>query len=130
MACSCDVISYNYRYLQSQLLLWPSFKLSAPSLASSPLLRDLVFTSHTHYGYAHVSHRVYPLQTSARTSAELTVISSTVNKGREEEEKGEKGKVSDPEEPVHLVQQSPTLEYVRWTEIPLFLVAFIPKVSC
>ncbi len=105
-------------------MLFPSFKLSPPSVASSPLLRGLVFASHTHSGYAHVSHRVYPLQTSAHTSAELTRISSTVDKEQEAVEGAGEGTVQAS------APQLPTSEYTCWTEIPLFLVAYIPKVCC
>lgn len=138
--CLCGFRVIFLRYLRTQLLLWPSFKLSPPSLAASPPLRDLVFTSHTHSGYSYISHRIYPLQTSARASAELTEISSTVNKEHEESvdregqglveqsglETGDKGQVSGPEE---LLQQSPTSEYTCWTDIPLFLVTHVPKVG-
>ena len=111
-----------FRFLRTQLLLWPSFKLSSPSLTSSSVLNDLVFTSHTLSGYSHVSHRVYPLKTSAHTSAELTKISATVNKDQE---------VESSEEKVNPVPEAatPTSEYTCWTNVPLFLITYTPKVG-
>lgn len=110
---------------RTRLLLWPSFPLSPPSLTDSPLLRGLVFASHTHSGYSHVTHRIYPLRTFAHTSAELTKISSTVNEGLE----GVKGEA---EELANLLQggveTAPTFEYVCWTDMPLFLITYTPKV--
>ena len=112
--------------------------------STSPLLRELVFTSHTHSGYSHLSHRVYPLQTSAHTSAELTKISSTVGKDEGKGEEGEKegegegisaavgvGKghsILAEDEEVNHSSQSPVAEYMCWTDIPLFLFTYIPKV--
>lgn len=120
------------RFSRTQLLLWPSFKLSAPSLHSTPLLSSLVFCGHAHSGYAHITHRVYPLQTSARTSAELIKISSTVNQG--EGRKGSDSAMEEGKEEVGVpVPESdavvPMAEYEQWTEIPSFLVTYIPKVS-
>ena len=120
------------RSTSTQLLLWPSFKLSPSCLASSPLLRPLVFTSHTHSGYAHITHHVYPLQSPAHTSAELGKISSTVTA---EQETAAKGRGSDSEErkspTVHqpCLESAPTSEFVCWTEMPRFLLAYIPRVS-
>ena len=120
------------RFSRTQLLLWPSFKLSSPSLISSPLLRQLVFCSHTHSGYAHITHRVYPLQTSALTSAELIKISSTVKDMEGEGEgqgseaaKEDKEVISEPES----IAVAPISERECWTDIPRFLVTYIPKVS-
>lgn len=42
-----------------------------------------------------------------------------------QQEAGKKS-VSDPAEPV---QQVPTSEYTCWTQVPLFLFTYIPKVS-
>lgn len=67
------------RSVRTQLLLWPSQPLSSPACLNSPVLGRLVFTSHTGIAYAHVNQRVFPLKTSAATSAELTKISSTVS---------------------------------------------------
>ena len=131
------------RYSRTQLLLWPSFKLSPPSLSSSPVLRDLVFTSHTFPGYSHLSHKIYPLQSSARAVAELTEISSTVvSKEEQEAVKKEKDTVAgvvagveDQQEATgkqsarEAIQQVPTSEYTRWTGVPRFLFTSIPKVS-
>ena len=64
---------------RTQLLLWPSHPLSPSSRLHSPILSRLVFTRHTGTAYAHITQRVYPLKTSAATSAELTEISSTVS---------------------------------------------------
>ena len=69
----------TYRSLRTQLLLWPSHPLSPSSRLHSPTFSRLVFTCHTGIAYAHITQRVYPLKTSAATSAELTEISSTVS---------------------------------------------------
>ena len=71
--------THTHRSLRTQLLLWPSRPLSLSSHHHSPTLSRLVFTSHTGIAYAHITQRVYPLKTSAATSAELTEISSTVS---------------------------------------------------
>lgn len=122
------------RYSQTQLLLWPSFKLSYPSRTfGSSVLCDLVFTSHTHCGYSHVTHRVYPLQTPAHTSAELTKISSTVS--GEEHENGKVQLPPDVAKPEQLsavvpsaLPLTPTSQFVMWTEMPSFVAACTPKV--
>ena len=67
------------RWSRTQLLLWPEFRVSHPATAYSSVLRDLVFTGHSRSTYAHTTHRVFPLKTSATASAELTEISSTVS---------------------------------------------------
>ena len=113
------------RISSTRLLLWPCFRLSPPALLSSPLLRQLVFTSHTHSGYAHITHSVYPLQTFAHTSAELGRISSTVTSeqdGGEGEGQGEGPVAQTPPE------AAPMSEYMHWTEIPAFLFTYTPKV--
>ena len=138
------------RYSRTQLLLWPSFKLSPPSLSLSPVLRDLVFTSHTFPGYSHLSHKIYPLQSSARAVAELTEISSTVVSKEEQEAVKEAGHgkekgtaagvgqsvagVEDQQEATgkqsarEAIQKVPTSEYTCWTGVPRFLFTSIPKV--
>ena len=72
-------VTCTHRSLSTQLLLWPSHPLSPSSRLHSPTLRRLVFASHTGIAYAHITQRIYPLKTSAATSAELTEISSTVS---------------------------------------------------
>ena len=129
-------------FVRSQLLLWPSFKLSSFARASSPLLRGLLFISRTDFGYAHISHRIYPLQTLTQTSDELIKISSTVS-GRCEE--GDKTPLtsmeearSSPKAMPHIdsaglksvgVETGPYHEYVCWTDLPSFLTTYSPKVS-
>ena len=126
------------RSSQTQLLLKPTFKLSSSSCSYSSLLQELVFTSHTHSGYAHLSHRVYPLQSSAHTTAELTKISSTV--GVEDEQENEEAMTSDiasqeqqdcnnPNTGQSPPEVTPISEYVTWTDIPPFLIASTPKVK-
>lgn len=129
---------------RSQLLLWPTFKLSAFSRASSPLLRDLLFTSQTNTGYAHITHRIYPLQTFPQTSDELIKISSTVSDRREDDDKmaTTTEEVRSSPEAVALVdgvggrrrrsisvETSPCHEHMYWTDLPSFLIAYSPKVS-
>jgi len=62
-----------------QLLLWPTFRTSHLSTLHSPALRGLVFTGHASTTYTLTTHRVFPLKTTAATSAELTEISSTIS---------------------------------------------------
>ncbi len=73
------ISSTSCRYSRTQLLLWPEFRASYPAVGCSPVLRELVFTSHTRSTYTHSTHRIFPLKTSATTSAELTEISSTIS---------------------------------------------------
>lgn len=80
--CVWSSVSYGSlvsRSVHTQLLLWPSQPLSSPACLNSPVLGRLVFTSYTGIAYTHVNQRVFPLKTSAATSAELTKISSTVS---------------------------------------------------
>ena len=57
-----------YRSSHTCLLLWPSFKLSSPSISCSEVLKDLVFASHTQNMYCHGNHRILPMKTSAASS--------------------------------------------------------------
>ena len=74
----CLIISPN-RCSHTQLLLWPTFPTSHLSTLHSLALRGLVFTGHASTTYTHTTHRVFPLKTTAATSAELTKISSTIS---------------------------------------------------
>ena len=72
-------VPHPYRYSRTQLLLWPEFRASYPATHVSSVLQDLIFTGHTQTTSTHTTHRIFPLRTSASTSAELTKISSTVS---------------------------------------------------
>ena len=149
----CILVS---RSTQTQLLLWPSFKLSPPSCNFSSYLQDLVFASHTHSCYAHITHRVYSLQSSAHTSAELTKISSTVGDDQKTGGSSSNGCISEGEghvpEDSHRVTEKdrllskkserygntdhpasletvPSSVYVCWTDIPSLLITYTPKVG-
>jgi len=108
-------------YCRSQLLLWPTFKLSSFARVSSSVLRDLVFVSLVDTGYAHLSHRTFPLKTSVQTSNELSKISSTVSGIQ-----GEGGTRESPEACDGDV--CPSQEVVCWTKLPAFLWSYSPKV--
>ena len=79
----------TYRSTRTQLLLWPSHPLSPSARLHSPVLSHLIFTTHTGIAYAHTTQRVFPLKTSAATSAELTKISSTVSDHAKQNEKND-----------------------------------------
>ena len=81
--------SFKHRSVRTQLLLWPSRPLSSPACLHSPILSRLVFTRHTGIAYAHTTQRVFPLKTSASTSAELTKISSTVSDHSKQNDKND-----------------------------------------
>lgn len=90
--CLCAAVSINLspcaRSSKAQLLLWPEFRAAYPACRHSSVLQALVFTSHTATTYTHTTHRVFPLKTSAKTSAELTKISSTVSNISKEKQAG------------------------------------------
>ena len=65
MMCTC----HHFRLTRNQLILWPEFVMSLPSIRDSPLLQGLLITSHTHHVYTHCTHYLYPMQTTPTGSS-------------------------------------------------------------
>ena len=65
-----------------QLLLWPNFPLSSLSIANSPVLLPLLFTSNTSTFHSHCDHLISLVRTRSDEVDELKMISSTVSTTR------------------------------------------------
>ena len=126
--CDVCIARLSFRRLcmfsRAQLLLWPSFKLSSFSRASSCVLGDLVFVSRVDTSYAHLCHRTYPLRTSVQASNELSSISSTVSGAQD----GDCGEPDTAEHSDDMAEACPSHEVVCWTKLPSFLFSYSPKV--
>ena len=68
MCTPLSLLDWVCRRSNTCLLLWPSFRMSYPSISCSELLKDLVFAGHTRNVYGHCTHRILPMKTSAASS--------------------------------------------------------------
>ena len=59
----------HFRLTKNQLILWPEFVMSSPSIGDSPLLQGLLMSSHTHHVYTHCTHRLYPIRSTPTGSS-------------------------------------------------------------
>jgi len=65
-----DHMMHNlFRLTRNQLLLWPEFVMSSPSVRDSPLLQGLLISNPTHCVYTHCTHRLYPVKTTPINSS-------------------------------------------------------------
>ena len=60
---------YHFRLTRNQLILWPEYVMSLPSIRDSPLLQGLLISSHTHHVYTHCTHRLYPVNSTPTGSS-------------------------------------------------------------
>uniref|UniRef100_A0A646QDS9 Chromatin-remodeling ATPase INO80 n=1 Tax=Hemiscolopendra marginata TaxID=943146 RepID=A0A646QDS9_9MYRI len=132
------------------LLLSPSFNLSFPSVCSSSVLSDLVFTSYTSTVYTHTKHVYHcmpetaehremrikknAIAKSALLMPKSTTIGNGMNKSPSKVASSPKKLQSPPHKseslPVHLfIERSPKVLLLQQTRMPYFLSYICPKVA-
>lgn len=110
-----------------QLLLWPNFPLSSLSIADSPVLLPLLFTSHTSTFHSHCDHLISHVRTRSDELDELKMISSTVSSTRN----GGEQRCSNLNEPMRICSTNKKQRIMTCvpTYMPKFLLTVPPKVQ-